>query len=290
MAKRTKNPWPSRSRSAIRLAEKLVALTGNSCPIDLNRVAAHRAVRRIKFAPLLVDGGLAVRDDGFTIYVRCDFGKGDELTARFAEDGTGSTLPETIRRRARFTVAHEIAHTFGYDLRRLPPAALFDLKIPASIRRLELMCNRIAGMLLLPESWFTRQLRTGDWLDPKRLSNLATKALVSRETLTRQLRRINSEIHPEGIIACVENQSSVPVIRAISRHYRFKDLFPNAKPGASLRKLIWHSDLLAFSGQHAAIEKSIFMVGGKQNRFRFQCEPNAAQGDATFFLTVRLLD
>jgi len=290
MAKRTKNPWPSRYRSAVRLAERLVATTGNSFPVDLKRIAAYRGVRRIEFAPLLTDGGLAVRDDGFIIYVRCDFGKGADLTARFAEDGTGSTLPETIRRRARFTVAHEIAHTFGYDLRRLPPAALFDLKTPTSIRSLELICNRIAGTLLLPEWWLTRQFSSGDWLDPTRLSTLATKAVVSRETLTRQLRRISSAIHPEGIITCVEKQSSVPVIRAISRHYRFKELFPDAKAGASLQKLICDRDLLPFGGERCSVEKSIRLVGGQQKRFQFECELNAAKRNVSFFLTVRLLD
>ena len=264
--------------------------TENSFPIDLNRIAAHRAVRRIEFAPLLTDGGLAVRKDGFIIYVRCDFGKGANLTALFARDGTGRTLPETIRRRARFTIAHEIAHTFGYDQRRLPPAALFDVKTPTSVRSLEFICNRIAGTLLLPEWWLTRQFSSGDWLEPTRLSTLATNAVVSRETLTRQLRRISSAIHPEGIITCVENQSSVPVIRAISRHYGFKELFPGAKTGASLRKLICEPDLLPFGGAQRSIEKSIGLVGGQQRRFQFECEPSAAKSDVSFFLTVRPLD
>jgi hypothetical protein len=290
MAKRTKSRWPSRCRSAIRVAERLVATTSNSFPIDLNRIAAHRAVQRIEFAPLLTDGGLAVRDDGFIIYVRCDFGKGAELTARFAADGTGSTLPETIQRRARFTIAHEIAHTFGYDLRRSPPADRFDLKVPASVHSLELMCNRIAGTLLLPQWWLTRRLGSGDGLEPRRLSALASKALVSRETLTRQLRRVNSEIHPEGIITCVEKQSSAPVIRAISRHYRFRELFPDAKAGASLQNLIWHPDLIAFGGQQAAVVKSILMVGGQQRSFQFECEPNAVKRNVSFFLTARPLD
>jgi hypothetical protein len=268
----------------------LVATTGNAFPVDLNRIAAHRAVRRIEFVPLLTDGGLAVRDDGFIIYVRCDLGTGADLTARFAKDGTGRTLPQVIRRRARFTVAHEIAHTFGYDLRRFPPAPVFDLKTPTSVRDLELVCNRIAGTLLLPEWWLTRRLTNSDWLEPRRLSTLANEALVSRETLTRELRRINPEIHPEGIITCVEKQASVPVIRAISRHYRFKELFPDAKAGASLQKLIGHSNLRPFGGEQAAVEKTIRLIGGQQRRFRFECEPNAAKHNVSFFLTVRALD
>jgi hypothetical protein len=133
-------------------------------------------------------------------------------------------------------------------------------------------------------------LSSGDWLDPRRLSTLANKAFVSRETLTRELRRTNPEIHPEGIIACVEKQASVPVIRAISRHYRFKQLFPDAKVGASLQKVIWHPDLLAFGGEQAAVVKTICLVGGQQRRFRFECEPNAAKRNVGFFLAVRALD
>ena len=118
MAKRIKNPWPARRRTAVQLAESLVTATTDSLPVDLKRIAAHREVRRIEFAPLLMDGGLAVRSDGFVIYVRCDIGEGADLTARLAEDGTGSTLPQRILRRARFTIAHEIAHTFFYEYGR----------------------------------------------------------------------------------------------------------------------------------------------------------------------------
>src|SRR5882757_5371234 len=119
MAKPANNPWPSRRRNAIQSAEAVVATIARSLPVDLNRIAATRAVQRIEFTPLLTDGGLAVRKDGFVIYVRCDLGQGASLTGQFTEDGTGSTLPMTIARRARFTVAHEIAHTFFYDIRQM---------------------------------------------------------------------------------------------------------------------------------------------------------------------------
>src|SRR5205823_13085544 len=121
MAKRAKNRWSSRCRNAIESAEAVVATVARSLPIDLKRIAASRAVRRIEFRPLLTHGGLAVRNDGFIIYVRCNTAQNADLTARFAKDGTGGSLPTAMARRARFTIAHEIAHTFFYDIRRMPP-------------------------------------------------------------------------------------------------------------------------------------------------------------------------
>ena len=117
MAKRIKNPWPARRRTAVQLAESLVTATTDSLPVDLKRIAAHREVRRIEFAPLLTDGGLAVRSDGFVIYVRCDIGEGADLTARLAEDGTGGSAattdlaPSAIYYRARNCSHFLLRHT-----------------------------------------------------------------------------------------------------------------------------------------------------------------------------------
>ena len=121
---------------------------------------------------LLTDGGLAVRNGGFIIYVRCDPGEGDDLSARFEEDGTGSTLPERVRHRARFTIAHELAHTLFYDLRSLPPELKFEINAAAETR-LELACNEIAGALLLPRRLLQQRTSTVRDMDPRELRKLA---------------------------------------------------------------------------------------------------------------------
>ena len=55
-----------------------------------------------------------------------------DLTRQFAGDGTGITLPAQIVRRARSTIAHEIAHTFFYDTASMPPRPTVQIDDPAS--------------------------------------------------------------------------------------------------------------------------------------------------------------
>src|ERR1043165_484940 len=167
MAKRVRNSWSSRRRNALQSAEALVASIANFLPVDLKRIAANRAVHRIEFTPLLTDGGLAVRDDGFFIYVRCDRTQSADLTARFAADGTGTSLPAAISRRARFTIAHEIAHTFFYDIRRMPPRSRIEVNDVASTAKLELACNRIAGLILIPEAVMERDFAKLEFVRPE---------------------------------------------------------------------------------------------------------------------------
>jgi hypothetical protein len=159
---------------------------------------------------------------------------------------------------------------------------LFDLKVPASIRSLELICNRVAGIILLPECWLLRELRSGDSLDTRQLSALAAKALVSRETVLRRVRKLNSDIHPEGLVVYVEKHFSVTTIRAISRHYRFKELFIDAKAGTPLQKLIYDPDFIVFGGEQNRIEKVVLMTDGQRRRFQFECEPSARTSSEIF--------
>jgi hypothetical protein len=290
MSLRQTNEWAKIRRHAVREAELLTRQAAGRVPVNLAQIAKQRAVREIRFRRLLVAGGISLAPAGFVIYVNCEPGEEETLTEAFSIDGTGAILPDKRRARLRFTIAHEIAHTFGYDLRRSPPTPLFNLKVPASVRSLELICNRVAGTILLPEWWLERQFRSGDWLDTRRLRTLAGKALVSRETVLRQLRKSNPDTHPQGLVVYVEKQSSVAIIRAISRHYRFRELFTEAKAGVPLQKLIYHPDLLVFGGEQDRVEKIVRLTDGRRARFQFECEPNANKPTASFFLTARLID
>src|SRR5438874_2355057 len=249
MAKRSKNPWPSRRRSAIQLAETLVTTTTSSLPVDLSRIAAHRAVQRIEFAPLLTDGGLAVRSDGFTIYVRCDIGQGADLTARFAEDGTGSTLPERIIRRARFTIAHEIAHSLFYDIRSRPPRPKTQVDDEASTMKLELACNQIAGLFVMPEALMLRAFASFEFVRPEELRKLAEAAMVSSQAVVHRFQHLRRFVHPEAILASISRQGNDWVITAISRHYSLRNIFVAAKVGASIKALVDEPDFVLFGGE-----------------------------------------
>ena len=124
MAPRTANKWVQLRRGVLEEVTRLTAITGNKLPSDLARIAELQSVRKIEFRPLLVDGGLAVIHDGFHVFVSCEPNEAEHLNHLFGQDGTGRTLPKTLVKQARFTIAHEIAHTLLYDLKTTPPRSV----------------------------------------------------------------------------------------------------------------------------------------------------------------------
>lgn len=272
MPKRAKNLWLARRRSAVESAEALVSANTNSFPVNLGRIAAQRAVRRIEFKPLLTEGGLAVRDDGIIIYVRCSPGDAEDLTARFAEDGTGSTLPDNVVHRARFTIAHEIGHTLFYETEVTPPRLKVRLDDNASVRSLELACNEVAGALLLPETLLRRDFSNDEFVLPEELRRLADTAMVSRQTVVRRFQQLRRFVHPEAILASVARQESEWVITALSRHYSLREVFAAAKVGSSVKAMISDPDFILLGGEMREVGASYFGHGEKPMTMRFACE------------------
>lgn len=285
MVRKNPSKWPNIRRVAIEAAERLTRQTPD-LPIDLGAIAAQRSVKRVQFRQLLVTGGISVVHDGFVIYVGCDADKGKELTERFTTDGTGAGLPPLIRVRARFTIAHEIAHTFLYNIKASPPTSKVSLKVPASLGSLEQTCNFVAGALLIPEWLLLRDFRNSDFLDPRELRGLAAKALVSGETLVRRFSKLHEFPHPEGIIATLQREASGIKILAVSRHYRFAGLVPDSGPGPFLTSLAEHPDLIPNGGEFSEVETSVDCAGGTKMRFVLRCESIKMRMNKAFFLTV----
>jgi hypothetical protein len=271
MAKGVKNLWSARRRRALQLAETLVASTADTLPVDLQQISARRAVRRIEFAPLLTDGGLAVRGDGFIIYVRCGQGNAADLNSQFAGDGTGITLPAQIVRRARFTIAHEIAHTFFYDTATTPPRPTVQIDDPTSATKLELACNQIAGLILLPETLLEHWFATSDFVRPKEFRELADAAAVSTQTVVHRFKHLRKLVHPEIIVASVTQERGAWIIGAISRHYSLRHIFIDAKVGARIYALVDEPSFVLCGG---AMEKTcVTYVGhGGVRKMQFVCE------------------
>jgi hypothetical protein len=271
MAKRASDPWPSRRRNAIQSAEAVVATVARSLPVNLNRIAATRAVQRIEFTPLLTHGGLAVRNDGFIIYVRCDTGQNVDLTARLAEDGTGRSLPAAMARRARFTIAHEIAHTFFYDIQRMPPRPKAQVHDGVLTTKLEVACNQIAGLILMPETIMQRCFANFDFVCPEELRMLTDTAMVSPEAVIRRFKHLGKLSHPEAILASVSRDGADWTISAISQHYSLRNIFMDAKVGASIKMLVDNRDFVLFGGKAREAYAQYIGHGGKRV-MRFACE------------------
>ncbi len=284
MADRRKDQWPKRRADALGLARELVGDVRASLPVNLGKIAARRSVRRVEFKPIFGDGGIAVLDDGFSIYVKCDPGEGEDLTSRFSEDGTGGTLPDKVVRRARFTIAHEIAHTLFYALDARPPRLKISTDSDESAQKLETACNRAAGELLLPELLVASVMHACGRGLLGNLSWLAEAALVSKETVVRRLGQLARTPHPEAIIAYVVWDKNEWRIKAVSKHYGLRGLLTEAREGAPLSRLIDHPDFVPFGGELESVELSVPCAYGKARSMRFTCEPFRRKHDHKSFL------
>jgi hypothetical protein len=272
MAKRIRALWPTQRRNAIELAEEIARPTFAGLPVDLQRIAKARFVQDIKFTRLLTDGGLAVTPDGFIIYVRCELGESDVLNSAFLEDGTGSSLPKKIARRVRFTIAHEIAHTLFFDINARPPRSKLSADDDTVNTKLELACNEIAGLLLLPERVIHPSLTKSHGILPEDLRGLADDAMVSGQTVVRRLGRLRRIDHPEAIIATVARTAEDWQITAISTHYTFREVFRSARVEKSVRDLIAEPDFVLFGGEMREAITGYIGHGGVRKEMHFRCE------------------
>ena len=140
-------------------------------PTPLGRIAKTRKVSSVVFRPLLVLGCLETVDYGFKISVNCEVARESDYQAWFTNASTEHRLPG----RVRFTIAHEIAHTFLFDPSTTPPTDLTDTEDPGELDEIERICDQIAAELLLPKA-IIRRIATEqscDFMDPDSLRKLA---------------------------------------------------------------------------------------------------------------------
>ncbi|MEW6216351.1 MAG: ImmA/IrrE family metallo-endopeptidase [Candidatus Bipolaricaulota bacterium] len=125
--------WSAVRTSLLAAADALRSLSGQvTLPVELGRIMSERRVRSIDVAPLSgADGRLVPDGEGFRILVSQDTGE--------------------VRRRA--TIAHELGHTFFFDLRSGRPERLPRSRGRASrfhVRE-EDICWAFAAELLMPQ-------------------------------------------------------------------------------------------------------------------------------------------
>jgi len=110
------------------LARELLARANvTTPPVQVYDLLKHRKVLRVVSRDIKVPARLTVVDDGFAIILQ-----------RYQAET-----------RRRFSVAHELAHTFFYDTDSMPPRKL--LNSPLSGGDVERLCNLAAAEILLPE-------------------------------------------------------------------------------------------------------------------------------------------
>lgn len=155
-------------RSKVR--DLLSRCKGLKPPVDLQPLCELAGIRRIEYRPMIPEGVLSVADGGFNLFVQDNF-----------NDRSG------VSRRVRFTVSHEISHTFFYDASQSPPQRL--RRAPRG-ERLEQLCNLGAADLLVPESLLLKSAGPQAPLSrAEEIITLAENFTVSLEVIIRQLQR-----------------------------------------------------------------------------------------------------
>ena len=142
-------------------------------PVDLTRLAIKQKIVRIHFRPMPCDGAIEATVDGFVVHLQS---AKEQLVPTSAVDSTALSV------RQRFTLGHEISHTFFYDAERRP------CKPHPNPQLLESSCNRGAQRLLLPEHLLEREIGSGRRLDSIEMAcDIASAAQVSVVVLLQRL-------------------------------------------------------------------------------------------------------
>ena len=294
MKSRLSAVWTKRRRDALKRAERLSAAFGTRLPVDIGALADACRVRRIEFRPLLVDGALGVVNGGFEIFVRCESFDADVLSERFASSRNGALLPPSAVNRIRFTIAHEIAHTFFYAQHRSPvPKMAFAVDHPRTRQSLERACNRIAAVLLLPDPSVCKEFNVKSLHDPKSLVAVARKGLVARQVLIARIGTLEDSIQPWAIIATssISPETGQPLIKSIWRHYAYRDMFQGLQRDAPLRLVYPRDDDLAdlqiYGGAFDAISFPVSFRTGRREQWTLAVEPGVKiSPNRTFFVTL----
>lgn len=171
-------------------AYELLAEAGSRrIPIDLCSLGRHRGVHTLRLEPIVPAGIVAADEAGFTIHLRS--------RSQF----TFSLLAETrvkLSVRQRFTLAHEIVHTFFYRRERGRPEAI---KGAPRGRRLERLCRYGAGLLVVPGNFLRGLLGPGGrFASAAQAAALCKRFVVSPEVLLRRVAEDESLIENDSAI------------------------------------------------------------------------------------------
>lgn len=137
-------------------------------PIDLQAVAREIGNIDIECREMIPEAAVQIEGGRFKIYLQKNF-----------QDRPGAL------RRQRFSLAHEIAHTFFFDLQ---DGSLSPVKGGPRGLQLEKACHECARMLLIPERFLDRELKKIDGrVSTQEVLQWAKTFDVSVEVLLRKL-------------------------------------------------------------------------------------------------------
>lgn len=198
-------------------------------PIPLRDISKRCYVKEVIFQPMLVEGGLAIDDDGFVVYVRCDEEAEHEWSSAFHDTfQAGRSLPG----RVRFSLAHELVHTFFYDVEQRPFRNKLDESHYKEVDSLEAACNFGAAQLLMPDRQFRSDAEKIDVLSVAALRRLRKTYHVSYECLVHRMTDLQTWTHKKGLVAYLQDNDKTFLVKAAAKTASVSGLFGEVAKGA----------------------------------------------------------
>lgn len=279
--------WRMWQKKAINIAESLALQVGSKqLPIPLKKIAESRQIKEVVFRPLLIDACIGVEDDGFTVYVGCETEHIEDYYRRWNDVRDGG---RSLKVRTRFTIAHEICHTFFYGIEGDSPRKHIDTKHHETLKSMERACDKAAARMLLPEPILRAEMRRIDILDAQGLVFLREKAAVSVECLLLRIQESSVWSRDFGAIAYVRKHNGEFLMEKLIIHPVLCNVFPKAAEGESPRNLIYDDRLSIYGGyEHKVVVEQPVLVGSRRatQSYRVTCERIYGYVDS-FILTVR---
>jgi hypothetical protein len=239
---------------ALRVVETIASALSRKAvgaPVDLAFLARHRRVVSIRLANIIPDGLTRPVHGGFEVYLRDSRDKRSDN-----EDISKLTY------RQRFTLAHELAHTFYYDL--APEKPQLQPRIPRRAL-LERYCDVAASILLLPEHLLMPELARRA-VTLQTLFELTQQFRASAGAVLRRIAAVRSGTWEDSAVLSVRSADDVievafvpPRVLPILPHpLKFKTTAPNwcRSLGATFWSAPDRTEHCEIGGQRVVVRKA----------------------------------
>jgi len=204
-------------------------------PVNVSELAKLRGVTSVEKRKMIPEAVLGLEPPGFRIYLQSNF-----------ENFPGAII------RQRFSLAHEIAHTFFYELSDGKWRPMRDAPRGDS---LEAACQKGAGLLLVPRRFLAQEIRNiGEPIGAKHTLELARRFEVSTEVMIRRLDEDGAFATTDIAVVLVRRPpGSSAVIEYATYPPWLKSLLPIPRRGASFSSWVQADELNNFGGDVSAL-------------------------------------
>ena len=206
-----------------KLFERAFSAQAVELPVSLDVLAAEAGVVSIEARPMIPEAVLSTGRTSFKIHLQSNF---------LGAPG--------VHTRQRFSLAHEIAHTFFYEVRN---GRLRPLPYAPKGDELEFACNHGAGLLLVPQQLLVLEVgRLERPIGAACAIELSRKFDVSIEVMLRRMKdACASQLNDVALVLVRRNQQFEAVIDFAFYPPWLKALVPQPERGRSFIPWLRHA-------------------------------------------------